>query len=287
VPRQRAAVEEDEGPSKAWMESYADAMTLLLAFFIMMFAFALVDQEKFFDFKVGMVQALGVSDPINDDPSGMLFAGDGIAQVPGTVAISTEEVRQLNNETIEASGGEATAADAEGLRQLLEEALRQIGADEHVAVEIDERGVVIRFDDRVLFPSGSNRLIGDGSSILTQVAAVLGPIDNHISVEGHTDSVPTNGGTWPTNWELSTARATTVLRHFIEASRLPPPRLSATGYADTRPRAANTSESGRRQNRRVEVVVVIEGLLEATEPGETIDPGIADGMNLPSAAATG
>jgi chemotaxis protein MotB len=284
VPRSRRVAGDDTGPSKAWMESYADAMTLLLAFFVMMFAFALVDEQKFFDFKVGMVQAIGMSNPVNDDPSGMLLSGDGIAEVPGTLAISTEEVRELLAESDRQHGTEVTVDEAEALRDLLERALVQVGADDHVAVEIDERGVVIRFDDRVLFPSGSNRLIGDGSTILTQVAAVLGPIDNHISVEGHTDSVPTNGTTWPSNWELSTARATTVVRHLLDVGRLADPRLSATGYADTRPRAANTSDDGRRQNRRVEVVVVIDGILEATDAVSAIDPGINGGIDLPTSS---
>lgn len=303
-------VEEDEGPSKAWMESYADAMTLLLAFFIMMFAFALVDEQKFFDFKVGMVQAIGISDPINDDPSGMLFSGEGIAEVPGTLAISSEQVRELVNEADRQLGGgqgtgvEVSRQDAESLRRLLEQALAQLGAGEHTTVEIDERGVVIRFDDRVLFPSGSADLHGDGSTILTHVAAVLSPIDNLISVEGHTDDVPTTGTRWPTNWELSTGRATTVVRHLAERNRLPAPRLSATGHADTRPRASNASASGRRQNRRVEVVVLIEPTVpepattpatpgdpatpnEPTPPtpgtGDGIDPGIDPGLPRPGA----
>lgn len=264
------------------MESYADAMTLLLAFFIMMFAFALTDQEKFQDFKVGIVQALGVSDPLSADASGMLMAGDGIAEVPGMVAVDTERVRRLINADDGSAGAEVTPENAEALRQLLEDALHRLGAGEHTTVGIDERGVVIRFDDRVLFPSGSNQLVGEGAILLRHVGAVLGPIDNHVSVEGHTDSVPTRRTTWPTNWELSTARATTVLRHLLDVGGLPAPRLSATGYADTRPRASNRDEVGRRQNRRVEVVVVIEGLLEAGGVPPTIDPGINGRIELPT-----
>lgn len=270
---------EDEGPSKAWMESYADAMTLLLAFFIMMFAFALVDEQKFFDFKVGMVQALDVSNPINDDPSGLLFGGDGIAQVPGTLAIPSEAVRELINESKQQLGGEVSPHEAEALKETLQQALDQMGAADHVSVDIDDRGVVIRFDNRVLFASGSDRLVGDGSVILSQVAAVLAVVDNNIDVEGHTDSVPTNGTGWATNWELSSGRATTVVRHFAEIDNLPVTRLAATGYADTRPRASNGTEDGRAQNRRVEVVVLVSGLLAEGSPVETIDPNISTGID--------
>lgn len=275
----RKPPEEDEGPSKAWMESYADAMTLLLAFFIMMFAFALVDESKFYDFKVGMVQALGISNPINDDPSGMLFGGDGIAQVPGTLAVPSESVRELLSEAEETLSEEVTPEDAEELRATLEQALEALGAGDDVSVSLDERGVVMRFDSRVLFPSGSAQLTGDGSIILGQVGTVLGVVDNLIDVEGHTDSVPTDGTQWPTNWELSTGRATTVVRYLSEVSDVPAPRLSASGYADTRPRGSNSTDDGRRQNRRVEVVVLIAGMADLGALPQTTDPGIDTGIS--------
>jgi chemotaxis protein MotB len=266
---------EDEAPSKAWVESYADAMTLLLAFFIMLFAFALVDETKFWDFKVGMVQALGISNPINDSPSGLLHAGDGIAEVPGALAVPTDSISDLITEASAQLGGEATPEDAEKLKEILEQALAHVGVGDETSVEIDERGVVIRFEDRVLFPSGSAGLGGEGSVVLSRVAAVLGIVDNLVDVEGHTDSVPTRGTEWPTNWELSADRATTVVRHFIEVDGLPAPRMVASGHADTRPRASNGSEDGRRQNRRVEVVVLINGLLAEGSPVAAIDPGIS------------
>ena len=282
----RKPPEEDEGPSKAWMESYADAMTLLLAFFIMMFAFALVDKQKFFDFKVGMVQALGISDPINDDASGMLFSGDGIAEVPGTMAIPSEQVRELIAESQEKLGGEVSPEQAEQLRLTLEEALEAMGAGDYVSVGLDDRGVVIRFDSRVLFPSGSAQLVNDGTVMLGHVAAVLKLVDNNIDVEGHTDSVPTRGTDWPTNWELSTARATTVVRYMAELADVPAARLAATGYADTRPRASNGTDDGRRENRRVEVVVLIAGM-DGADPASAptidpeVDPGVTTGIDNP------
>ena len=288
MPRRRPTVEEDEGPSKAWMESYADAMTLLLAFFIMMFAFALVDEQKFIDFKAGMVEALAISDPVRQEPGGLLLGGSGAVEVPGVLPVSTDRVTDIAEQLDRELGDEVTPDEAEALRQLLQEALDALGVGDLVAVELDERGVVIRFDDRVLFPSGSNQLVGDGSVVLGHVATVLRPVDNHVSVEGHTDDVPTSGTTWPTNWELSTGRATTVLRHFTELGGIPAPRLSATGYADTRPRASNRDDAGRQQNRRVEVVVVIEGLAQqmapATSSGSTAGattsgPGVGTGID--------
>lgn len=290
MPRARRATAEPEGPSKAWMESYADAMTLLLAFFIMMYAFALVDTEKFNDFKVGMVQALGISNPITDEASGILEGGDGIAEVPGTMAVPSQQAQELlQSQATELGRGELGAEDAEALRATLEASLDAVGAGDHVSVDLDERGVVMRFDARVLFASGRAGLVAGGGVILGQVGSVLTGIDNAIVVEGHTDNVPIrDGGQWPTNWELSTARASTVVRYFIEQTDLPGARLAAAGFADTRPRASNGTAEGRQQNRRVEVLVVIAGMTggtgAATNPAEpsigtTIDPGISTGIS--------
>ncbi|MDH3679554.1 MAG: flagellar motor protein MotB [Acidimicrobiia bacterium] len=271
MPRKAAAAEEDEGPDKAWMESYADAMTLLLAFFIMLFAFALVDETKFFDFKVGMVTALGVSDPVNERADSLLESGTGIVQAIGEAAVSTEELR---NEIVQKEGdlaesGTITAENVEEVRDLLDAKFAELGAAEFVTVDIDERGVIIRYDGAVLFESGSADLGESSDIVLAASADVLELIDNPIDVEGHTDDVPT-GGQWISNWELSAARASAVTRWLLDFGQLPPRRLAAVGLADTRPVADNDSDEGRSRNRRVEIVVRVSGLIESDV--DVIDP---------------
>ena len=263
------AIEEDEGPSKAWMESYADAMTLLLAFFIMMFAFALVDETKFFDFKVGMVTALGIPSPVTDHAESILLDGSGIAPTLGDNMIPADD---LADDTTPAIGdGTITAENAEEVRDAIQREFEVLGASEYVNVEIDERGVVIRFDSRILFSSGSADLGVDAPIVLDATANVIADVDNGVDVEGHTDNVPLNAfARFPTNWELSGARASTVVRYLLDAAPLAPSRLAAVGMADTRPRDSNDSESGRAVNRRVEVVLRIDGFmapdLELIEP---------------------
>jgi len=158
-------IEEDEGPSKAWMESYADAMTLLLAFFIMMFAFALVDETKFFDFKVGMVTALGIPSPVTDHAESILLDGSGIAPTLGDNMIPADD---LADDTTPGTGadGTVTPENAEEVRDAIEARFDIIGASEFVNVEVDERGVVIRFDSRILFPSGSADFSTDAPLVL-------------------------------------------------------------------------------------------------------------------------
>jgi chemotaxis protein MotB len=285
-------VPEDEGVSQEWLASYADAMTLLLAFFIMMFAFALIDEGKYFDFKVGVMAALGVPDPLTDNTDSILEKGTGVQPEVGLTPLTPSEAQELAEQDLRdklASAGTVTVENAEDLRDLLEQQFALAGAGEFVEVGIDERGVFIRFDGRVLFDSGQTELDNNGLTLLATAADILSIIDNPLEVEGHTDNQPTNGGVWPSNWELSGARAARVVRWLIEPGELPPLRLTALGVADTRPRATNNTAEGRQQNRRVEIVTRIretpsaaeQQLLDNTslEPTDTapVDGAPADG----------
>ncbi len=269
------AIEEDEGPSKAWMESYADAMTLLLAFFIMMFAFALVDETKFFDFKVGMVTALGIPSPVTDHAESILLDGSGIAPTLGDNMIPADDLAD-DTTVSSATEGTITPENAEEVRNLIEQEFDALGASEYVSVELDERGVVIRFDSRILFASGSAELGVDAPVVLDATAEVIAEVDNGVDVEGHTDDVPLNAfARFPSNWELSGARASTVVRYLLDAAVLAPSRMAAVGMADTRPRQTNATEAGRSENRRVEVVLRVDGYagpeLELIEPIDLFD----------------
>ena len=281
----RKPVEEDEGPDKSWMESYADAMTLLLAFFIMLFAFALVDETKFYDFKVGMVTALGVSDPVNEQADSLLESGDGIAFTVGLSNVPSQELRnQITQEESELEDeGTVTPENAEEVRQLLEDRYAERGASEYVSVDIDERGIVIRFDERVLFASGSAEVGSASEPLLGTTAEVLQLIDNAVDVEGHTDNVPT-GRRWISNWELSAARSSAVTRWLIVNGPLPARRMAAVGMADTRPLVPNGTAENRARNRRVEIVVKVNGLLESEiDVFNPIDDPVGIGTS-PSAA---
>ncbi len=270
---------EDEGPSQAWLASYADAMTLLLAFFIMMFAFALIDEGKYFDFKVGVMAAFGVPNPLTDNTDSILAQGTGVMPDLGFIPIPpSEEEAEAAEENRQAlsEAGMVTPENVEDLQQLLTQEFAAAGAAEFVDVGIDERGVFIRFDGRVLFESGRADLDNNGLTLLATAADVLGVIDNRLEVEGHTDSQPT-GGDWPTNWELSSARSSRVVRWLIE-SRIPEPRLIAIGMADTRPRGTNATPEGRQLNRRVEIVIRVDGIAESDVA--VIDPGLTNPIDL-------
>lgn len=289
MPKKAKVVEEDEGPDKSWMESYADAMTLLLAFFIMLFAFALVDETKFYDFKVGMVTALGVSDPVNERADALLESGNGIALTVGLGTVSSEDNRNVikSAEKELEEEGTVTTENIEEVRELLERKYTERGASEFVSVRIDERGVVIRFEDNVLFASGSAELGQASDPLLATTAEVLELVDNPIDIEGHTDDLPT-GRLWISNWELSSARASAVTRWLIDFGRMTPGRMAAIGRSDTRPIADNDTSENRALNRRVEIVVRVSGLLESDiNVLDVIDnPAGLDGLNDPAEDTT-
>ena len=123
-----------------------------------------------------------------------------------------------------------------------------------VSVAEDNSGVTLRIDNRLLFDSGEASVTGGGRTVLSELVAQLDSFDGRVSVEGHTDNVPISTARFPSNWELSTRRATAVLRELVD-NGLPRGRLRAIGYADTRPLESNETTSGRAANRRVELLL--------------------------------
>ena len=274
--------EPEEDNSKAWLDSYADAMTLLLAFFILLFAFSLVDQKKFQEFKAGIHLAAGKAAPTLDGGNGILDLGTGISNlvVAPPVLVTGEKADVQPEAEVDASDipyQEIRVDQAAELFEQLSKEIEDIGASDYVELQRTPRGVIVRMDAQVLYRSGSATILPDGVIILESVKPILEAIQNPLIVEGHTDSQPTNGGGgFATNWELSTARAVTVLRYMNEFMGIPAARLSAAGFADTKPRASNATDEGRTQNRRVELVILIDeveiDLLEGLEDADAGDP---------------
>ena len=172
---------------------------------------------------------------------------------------------------------EVTVDNVEDVRDLLAAKFIENGAAEFVSVDIDERGVVVRYDGRVLFESGSAELGPDSDVVLAATSEVLSLVDNPVDIEGHTDDVPT-GGSWISNWELSGARAAAVVRWMIDFGSIPPRRLAAVGMGETRPVVPNDSDENRAANRRVEIVIRVAGLVESEV--DVIDP-IGDPIENP------
>ena len=170
------------------------------------------------------------------------------------------------------------AEEADRLREakeLLEKRLSSEIADQDISVGFDERGLVVRVLDRVLFDSGKAQLRAQASSVLDKVSRILREeLPNQpISIEGHTDNEPIRHSGWKDNWELSLARARAVLTYLVNQRGFDPSRVAAAGYGEYRPLTSNASPEGRRQNRRVEIVALPQRTTHGAAMDESSDAG--------------
>ena len=140
--------------------------------------------------------------------------------------------------------------------ELIQELNTKLAENSSVKLVKDERGLIVRMNDSILFDEGSAIIKKNASNTLNEIINVLTAVDNKILVEGHTDSTPINTKTYPSNWELSTARATNIIGYIIRTGKISPQRLSAAGYGEYMPIADNTSSGGRLLNRRVDIIIL-------------------------------
>jgi chemotaxis protein MotB len=269
--------EEEHENHERWMVSYADMMTLLLVLFIVLYAMSQVDKAKFAALASGLSESFG--GPISVTPAaspegsvldGLTGAVDIAAAIPPVEEAARSEVDQAAAQAA-AERAKRLAAEAEDAydelvkaRQRIDAALTRAGFADAARYEIDERGLVVHIvADAVLFDAEKATLRPAGRRILTAVAPTLKNLPNELRVEGHANHLPvTAGGPWPSNWELSAYRATTVLRALTGAG-VPDGRVSAAGYADTRPLVPITDPAALTTNRRVDVVVLSTASAEA------------------------
>lgn len=273
----RRKVAPPEAPSKAWLDSYADAMTLLLAFFVLLFAMSNLDVRKYEAFFEGL------NGPIDNAGEGTLEGSVEEALPPPSPSPVTEPESELEDsdlstttttipvgdecedEELENELFRVTLEEAEALAQQLDDALSVHLEESDYSVDLEQRGVVLRLADNALFASGEANLDEVAQGVLAVVAEVLvGHPGNDVEVEGHTDNRPTSTSRFPSNWELSSARATNVLRELLADAELEPARFAAVGRADTIPRGDNDTEEGRAENRRTEIVVMFPETVAAT-----------------------
>lgn len=162
-----------------------------------------------------------------------------------------EQARQIEKLT-------SQVEELERAKMMLEERLAKEIGDKQVLLELANRGLVIAMANDILFDSGKAKLKKNSHSVLKKIASVINEAvpDRDIGVEGHTDNVPIKYSGWKSNWELSSARATSVLHYLIEECGIRPERLSAIGYGEYRPIDTNETKAGRAKNRRVEIIIL-------------------------------
>ena len=270
--RRRGGHEEEHAEhenEERWLLTYADMITLLMVLFIVMFAMSQVDQHKFMQLKKGLASGFGA-------PVTMLSGGDAMLEPGGAIApdsvnltgqgggkgssktvetIDAAKVAELATAT-EKAQVEAEVKKLQQAQQALQLALKSAGLKNGATVRFDERGLVVTIaTDKVLFGNGRAVLLPEGKAILTALAPPLRRLPNRLSVDGHTNSLPISTAQYRDNWDLSAARATGVLR-YLDSTGIPVSRMSASGFADTRPLLAGQSQRALVVNRRVEIVIL-------------------------------
>ena len=240
--RQRRRIEGHKG---SWLTTYSDMVTLVLCFFVILFSMSAVDATKFDQVVLSMQAALGV------------MPG---ARVPYESApLDYDNLRQ-----------QLVEEETDSMKDLYDDLTRfveETGLAASVGVAQEMQGIVLRFSDSVLFDLGRAELKEEAKGLLRQLAAFLSEHPYHLRVEGHTDNLPIQTARFPSNWELSTARSTTVVRYFEDNSLFSPHRLSAVGYGEFRPLRPNDSEENRALNRRVDMVILRPSLTDWGEGG--------------------
>jgi chemotaxis protein MotB len=250
-----------------WLVSYADFITLLFAFFVVMFASSQADRSKVKQFSAAVVEALDKG-----------AATRKVAEIMGAAPHSQERsaAPPMADPT-----PVTEAAVQEGLArsfQLLAKELQQDIQEGRVHVRMEERGLVVTLQVSSFFPSGGDALLATAAPSIRKIGAVLRDIPNKVRLEGHTDSLPISNGRFRNNWELASARGITVLS--LLSTDVAPARMAVVAYADTLPKAANDSDEGRAQNRRVDITVLSE-TADRKEPLKAARNGDANASKSP------
>ncbi|HOP80496.1 MAG TPA: flagellar motor protein MotB [Armatimonadota bacterium] len=226
----------DGGGTLRWLLTYADMITLLMAFFIMLYSMSILNLNSFKQVAVSIRS--GFNGPVDSQKQ------------TGADLDNDVKVEQASSH-----------AENLGVPWPVVKSLRKFVKEENleqaVRLRVDERGLVISLvTDKVLFNKGQAELSPSARKILDGIGDALKKVPNSVCVEGHTCNLPVSSTKYPSNWELSTARATVVVRYLIEKSGIPADRLSAAGYSDRKPLVQNTDENNRALNRRVDLVVL-------------------------------
>ncbi|WP_026701366.1 flagellar motor protein MotS [Salibacterium aidingense] len=236
---------EPEKGSPRWMTTFSDMILLILVFFVMLFSMSVIDAKKF----EAIADSFENRQILERLPA--LMELEGANQSFDQNQDDKEDVAEADMEE------EQSAADME-LDQLLREVqeyLEENNLNDYISATRDDRGVVLVLQEQLLFETAEAEILSEAEPFLDKVGTLLQSLPNLVKVEGHTDDRPISTFRYPSNWELSSARASSVIRYLTSSYSLEPDRFLATGYGETQPIAPNDTEEHLRENRRVVIVI--------------------------------
>lgn len=257
--RRNKQSESSEGAPE-WLLTYSDLVTLVLTFFVMLYSMAIIDKQKFEQV------ANSLRSSFMNIRGGEIFyqnKGKDIVAIMEQNNVSPQDQFQVNNEMREYLENKAytdeeqieRAKKFEKVVEKLEEAIAKYELGDYVRIVEEVNFVVLRIDSVILFDLGKADIKPYGRDVLKKIGDMLKELDHEITIHGHTDNLPINTLLFPSNWELSTKRATNVVVFLIDNCGLPPEKLTAAGNGEYKPIRPNDSDENRQQNRRIDIVI--------------------------------
>lgn len=258
--------EEEKPAIPAWVVTFADLMSLLMCFFVLLLSFSEIDAQKFKQIAGELSKAFGVQRevPALEIPQGTSPIFDKFSPAPPEPTV-LDEVKQTTTTAdpeLETLKSPEQTAVAEAVQEQMDKhvdsllaVLEQAVTEGRVTVSRDQTRIIIRIEEKGSFPSASADVTYDFEGLLLDMAPVLADMPGDIAIEGHTDDLPIRTSRFASNWNLSAARAAAVANVLLAREQLDAERVQVTGMADTRPRVPNTSDGNRAKNRRVEIIL--------------------------------
>lgn len=265
MKRVKKELPQDDPPEGApeWMTTYSDLVTLLLTFFILLFSMAVIDKQKFEEV------AFSLRSTFMNNSNGDKFDSNKGSELINLINQNPSNVSNMeidNNKKQDESDKDKSPGlkdkyekerekEIEKFKEEVEAIIAGLELDKHVKVIDEGTYVILRIDSAILFDLGKADIKQSGKDTLKKVGDLLPGLNSYIVVQGHTDNLPIKTTLFPTNWELSTKRATNVVLFLINESKLDPIKLTATGNGEFRPIASNDNEENRQKNRRIDIVI--------------------------------
>lgn len=221
----------DDINPNAWLDTYADTITLLLTFFILLYSMSSVDANKLKELSYALQKSLKGNTKVEE-----------IVDIDQLSIGTKEDIEQTQDDLIEK----------------LNETIEANSFTDTVKIREEDNGVVLQLDETILFDSGKADLKKNSQKVLNMVTKIIEDVPNDVLIEGNTDDIPMYNEKFQSNWELSTARAVSVVKYFVSVKKLNPTRFAVKGYGEYNPLVKNNSAKNRAINRRVDILIVKE-----------------------------
>lgn len=221
----------DDVNTNGWMDTYADTITLLLTFFILLYSISAVDSEKLKQLNHALQSSL-----------------------KGNTEVS--EVKDIKDLEVKTKEPESGNTEYEDLAKKLNNTIEKNGLTKVIKLRKEDRGIVLQLDETILFEPGKADLKENNKEVLETITTIINEHDNDVLIEGHTDNVPMNNKEFASNWELSAARALSAVTYFVHDKQIDPMRFSVKGYGEYKPLVPNDTPENRAINRRIDILMV-------------------------------